>query len=104
LLSRRMFFHGLAVTLLAAASASQAACIVTTRRREPRVVRRPMRHRVYWSNGPRGRRALIVPRNVMVGDELLFENGKVFEVRGVYPNRVDVARGNRTVAVNAEYQ
>jgi hypothetical protein len=96
-----MFFHGLAVTLLAAASASQAACVVTTR--SPRARRRPMRHRVYWRSGPRGR-VLVVPRDVMVGDELLFETGNMSEVRGVYPDRIDVARGHRTVALNADYE
>lgn len=97
-----MFFHGLAVTLLAAASASQAACVVKTR--SGTVHRRgPMRHRVYWRSGPRGR-VLVVPRDVMVGDELLFENGNMSEVRGVYPDRIDVARGHRTVALNAEYE
>lgn len=96
-----MFFQGLAVTLLAAVSASQAACVVTTR--SPRTRRRPMRHSVYWRSGPRGR-VLVVPRDVMVGDELLFENGNMSEVRGVYPDRIDVARGHRTVALNAEYE
>jgi hypothetical protein len=101
LLSRRTFFHGLAVTLFAAVSASQAACVVTTRNPPP--ARGPMTHRVYWREGARGR-VLVVPRDVMVGDSLAFETGNVSEVRGVYPDRIDVARGHRTVAINADYE
>ena len=101
LLSRRTFFHGLAMTLLAAVSASQAACVVTTRNPPPR--RGPMQFRVYWRESGGGR-VLVVPRDVMVGDSLVFETGNVSEVRGVYPDRIDVARGQRTVALDAEYE
>lgn len=100
-LSRRTFFHGLAMTLLAAVSASQAACVVTTRNPPP--ARGPMQHRVYWRESDRGR-VLVVPRDVMVGDSLVFETGNVSEVRGVYPDRVDVARGHRTVALDAVFE
>jgi hypothetical protein len=113
LVTRRMFFGGVAVTLLAAASASQAGCLVTTRTRpEPRPVRqrerpvrrrrRPMRYDVRRRRRPGGR-VLLLPRNVMAGDELMFDDGTVAVVRRVYPDRVAVARGRRTVTLRAEF-
>ena len=103
MLSRRMFFHGLAVTLIAAASASQAACVVATREPPRHAHRGPRRYRVRRQGGPDGR-VLVLPRDLMVGDELEFENGYVSEVRGVYPDRVDLARGHRTVSMEAVYE
>jgi hypothetical protein len=101
--SRRMFFHGVAVTVLAAASASQVACVVATRDPPRRARRQPRRYRVRRRGGPEGR-VLLLPRDLMVGDELEFETGYVSVVRGVYPDRVDLARGHRTVSMEAEYE
>jgi hypothetical protein len=98
-----MFFQGLAVTLLAAASASQAACVVTTRNPPPPARRHPMRFRVRRRQGPNGT-ILVLPRDIMVGDELEFESGYVSAVRGVYSDHVDLARGQRTVSMDAEYE
>lgn len=93
-----MFFQGVAVTLLAAASASQTACVV---RAEPRPVR-PMRYHVRRGTR-RGERVLLLPRNIMPGDELVFENGTVAVVRRVHRDRVAVTRGHRTVILRAEF-